>query len=230
MRKVLEDIYRRLERHYGPTHWWPGDSPFEIAVGAVLTQNTAWVNVERAIENLKRAKLLSCKKILEADGEVLHDALHPSGFFRIKAKRLRSFCAYLQTNYRASMRRMAREPLEKLRPELLAVNGIGPETADDILLYACKKPVFVVDAYTRRILSRHGLCKPAEQYEDLRALFEDNLPTDGQVFREYHGLIVFLGKDFCNSKPHCGGCPLEPLLKPGQPLTPPPRKPRKSRK
>ncbi len=211
---ALEDIYRRLLAHFGPTHWWPGDTPFEIAVGAILTQNTAWTNVERAIANLKRAHLLSPKAILDAHDDRLHEALRPSGYFRIKTARLRHFCRYLEDRYAGRMDRMAQRPLVELRPELLEVPGIGPETADDILLYACDKPVFVVDAYTRRILSRHGLCAPDIKYEPLRRLFEDHLPPDVHTFKEYHGLIVYTGKDFCRrTTPRCETCPLGAMLK-----------------
>jgi endonuclease III related protein len=216
--KQLLEFYRRMEAHYGPTQWWPGDTAFEIAIGAILTQNTAWTNVEKAIAKLKRAKLLSARKILEADDALLHDVLRPSGYFRIKALRVRSFCAHLVERYGGSVARMAKRRLDELRPELLAISGIGPETADDILLYACNKPVFVVDAYTRRILSRHGLAAPTIGYEDLRAFFESQLPDDVHVFKEYHGLIVWTGKDFCRSHPRCEGCPLAPTLKRGQPL------------
>ena len=209
---ALIDIYERLSRHYGPTDWWPGDTPFEIAVGAILTQNTNWKNVERAIANLKRERLLGPKKILACEDAVLEAALRPSGYFRVKARRLRNFCRYLVERYRGSMKRLATQPLDVLRAELLAVNGIGPETADDILLYACDKPVFVVDAYTRRIFSRHGLCAPDIAYEPLRALFERNLEPDLHLYKEYHGLIVFVGKDFCRRTPKCAECPLGVLL------------------
>ncbi len=209
---ALIDIYERLSRHYGPTDWWPGDTPFEIAVGAILTQNTNWKNVERAIANLKRERLLGPKKILACEDAVLEAALRPSGYFRIKTRRLRNFCRYLVERYRGSMKRLAAQPLDVLRAELLAVNGIGPETADDILLYACDKPVFVVDAYTRRIFSRHGLCAPDIAYEPLRALFERNLEPDLHLYKEYHGLIVFVGKDFCRRTPKCAECPLGVLL------------------
>ncbi|HEO71053.1 MAG TPA: endonuclease III domain-containing protein [Candidatus Hydrogenedentes bacterium] len=211
MKDTLETIYGLLSAHYGPTHWWPGDTPFEIAVGAVLTQNAAWRNVEQAIENLKRGKLLRPRAILACPDGKLEEALRPSGYFRVKAKRLRSFCTYLVRRYQGSMAGMARRPLEQLRPELLKVNGIGPETADDILLYACEKPVFVVDAYTRRILERHGLPVAGMGYEELRALFETALAPDVAMFKEYHGLIVYAGKDFCRRKPHCEGCPLATL-------------------
>lgn len=220
MREALEAVYEAMRGHYGVTGWWPGDSAFEIAVGAILTQNTAWINVERAITNLKEARLLSPRKLLACDDETLETALRPSGYFRVKARRVRSFCEYLTARHRGSMTRMARQPLDRLRPELLAVNGIGPETADDILLYACEKPVFVVDAYTRRILYRHGLIEEKDPgYETLRRIFEDNLEADVHFFKEYHGLIVWTGKDFCRVRPRCEQCPLAPLLKPGQPRT-----------
>jgi endonuclease-3 related protein len=207
-----------MEAHYGPTHWWPGDTPFEVAVGAVLTQNTAWTNVEKAIANLKREELLTPQAFLACPNGRCEEALRPSGYFRVKAQRLRNFCAYLVERYDGYMAAMARQPLETLRPELLAVNGIGPETADDILLYACDKPVFVIDAYTRRILHRHGLLPEPLPYEDLRTLFERHLPRDLALFQEYHGLIVFTGKDFCRRRPQCAGCPLQPLLKKGEPV------------
>lgn len=207
-----------MRRHYGPTGWWPGDTPFEIAVGAILTQNTAWRNVEKAIAHLKVARLLSPRAILNAQDGALERALRPSGYFRVKARRLRNFCEHLQRRYGGSIQRMARRPTATLREELLDIHGIGPETADDILLYACGHPVFVVDAYTRRIFSRHGLVPARIGYEDLRALFERNLEANVPMFREYHGLIVYTGKDFCRSTPKCEGCPLAPELKRGQPI------------
>jgi endonuclease-3 related protein len=216
--QTLMEVFRRLERHYGPTHWWPGETPFEIAVGAVLTQNTAWTNVERAIANLKQRNWLDPSAILGAPDDELHEALRPSGYFRIKAKRLRSFCTWLLREFGGSMEWMAKQPLEELRPRLLEVNGIGPETADDILLYACEKPVFVVDAYTRRIWSRHGWVEGDVKYEPLRAYFEDSLAADIGLFKEYHGLIVFTGKDHCRRRPRCEGCPLKPMLPPEGPL------------
>jgi endonuclease-3 related protein len=207
-----------MSAHYGPTHWWPGDTPFEMAIGAILTQNTAWTNVIKAIENLKRADLLSPARMAACDLGALEAALRPSGYFRQKAIRVRLFCEHLLTHYGGSIARMAQRPLDELRHELLALHGIGPETADDILLYVCGKPVFVVDAYTRRIFSRHGLAAPNIAYEALRALFEQTLDPDVALFKEYHGLIVWTGKDFCRKRPRCEGCPLAPLLKKGQPL------------
>jgi len=209
-------MYECMAAHYGPTHWWPGDSEFEIAVGAVLTQNTAWANVERAIVNLKRGKLLSPRKILDCPDDKLHELLRPSGYFRVKTKRLRSFCRYLVERHSGSVKRMARRPLEALRAELLEVDGIGPETADDILLYACGKVIFVVDAYTRRVFSRHGLVNPKISYADLQTLFHTHLEADLHLFKEYHALIVWTGKDFCRRTPKCDQCPLAPTLKAGQ--------------
>lgn len=204
-----------MAAHFGPTHWWPGDTPFEIAIGAILTQNTAWTNVERAIAKLKRAKLLEARAMLACSCTQLEEALVPSGYFRVKAIRVLSFCAYLVDRYDGDMAKMARQPLDTLRPELLGVNGIGPETADDILLYACDKPVFVVDAYTRRIFSRHGLVPENIGYEELRATFERHLSKDVHLFKEYHGLIVWTGKHFCRRTPKCAECPLGRISRPG---------------
>jgi endonuclease-3 related protein len=214
----LLKFYELMAAHYGHTGWWPGETPFEIAVGAVLTQNTAWSNVEKALNNLKQANLLDARAILDCPLETLETALIPSGYFHVKARRLRSFCQYLVDRYGGSMRRMGNQPLESLRTELLDVHGIGPGPADDILLYACDKPVFVVDAYTRRIFSRHGVVPPTNLYEDLRRLFEKNLPPDLTLYSEYHGLIVYIGKDFCRRTPKCDQCPLRSTLKKGQPI------------
>ncbi len=214
---TLRSFHDHMAAHHGHTGWWPGETPFEVAIGAILTQNTAWTNVEKALANLKAGRLLHPKSLVAAELGVVEAALRPSGYFRQKAVRVRTFSQHLIDHYGGSMARMAKRPLALLRPELLALHGIGPETADDILLYACEKPVFVVDAYTRRILSRHGLVPPTIGYEALRAVFEDHLPASVAYFKEYHGLIVWTGKDFCKSKPHCAGCPLAPLLRPGEP-------------
>ena len=205
-------MYDLMSARFGPTHWWPGDTPFEVAVGAILTQNTAWTNVEKAIANLKRANLLDPHAILDCPDGRLERALQPSGYFRVKAKRLRGFCAHLVERFDGSMARMSRRPLELLRPDLLNVYGIGPETADDILLYACGKVVFVVDAYTRRIFSRHGLVPSTIAYEDLRAFFETHVTPDLHRYKEYHGLIVWTGKECCRKNPKCEICPLKSTL------------------
>jgi len=212
MKQTLKQMFSLLEKHYGTTHWWPGDTPFEIAVGAILTQNTAWSNVEKAIANLKQERLLTPQRILAVPLETLEAAVRPSGYFRQKSKRLRIFCDYLFTKYRGSINNMATQPLEVLRAELLALNGIGPETADDILLYACEKPIFVIDAYTRRILSRHNLVSEDISYDTMQTVFHKNLPADVTLFKEFHGLIVYTGKDFCRRLPRCESCPLYKFL------------------
>lgn len=216
-KKTLQKYYELMHAHYGPTHWWPGDTPFEIAVGAILTQNAAWTNVEKAIANLKASNLLGPRKLLNCPIDKLQQALRPSGYFRVKTKRLLAFCDFLVSNYRASIKHMAKEDPELLRAALLNVHGIGPETADDILLYACNIPSFVVDTYTRRILSRHGLVPPTINYDDLRSHFQTNLPPNLNLYKEFHGLIVYTGKDFCRPTPKCETCPLRSTLKRGQP-------------
>lgn len=201
-------MFSCMQNYYGPTHWWPGDTPFEIAIGAILTQNTAWTNVEKAIEKLKKEQLLKPDTMLSIPVAQLEEAIRSSGYYKQKAKRLRTFCAYLMDGYGGSIRRMAKQATARLREELLALNGIGPETADDILLYACDKPVFVVDTYTRRILSRHHIVSETVGYTDLQQLFHDNLSQDVTLFKEFHGLIVYIGKDFCRRTPRCDACPL----------------------
>jgi endonuclease-3 related protein len=212
MKKRLSKIYMKLFEFFGPQNWWPGDTPFEVAVGAVLTQNTNWKNASLAIANLKKARALSARAINNMDNEELAALIRPAGYFNLKAKRLKSFVAFLTNSYGGSMKSMARADMDMIRPELLSVYGIGPETADSIMLYALEMPVFVVDAYTKRIFSRHGIMDEAAGYETFRALFEDNLPQDVQTFNEYHALIVALGKDYCRPKnPKCSICPLESI-------------------
>ena len=211
-RRELYRFYRLMHRHYGPTGWWPGDTPFEIAVGAILTQNTAWRNVEQAIANLKRLNALNPSVLAVLDDAVLWPALRPSGYFRQKADRIRRFARWLLEEHGGRLESLAALPLIEARRQLLDLNGIGPETADDILLYACAFPVFVIDAYTRRILARHGMPRALTMsYEDLRAYLEARLDPDLHLFREYHGLIVWTGKDFCRRRARCEGCPLSGL-------------------
>lgn len=207
--KDLLQIYQRLYRTFGPQHWWPGETPFEIAVGAILTQNTNWGNVEKAIGNLKRENALSAKKIHEMEAEMLASLIKPAGYFNIKAKRLKSFIDFLMNDYHGSMRRMKNDDMNSLRENLLSINGIGPETADSILLYAMEKPVFVIDAYTKRVLSRHGIMEHKKPYEKFQELFHSSLKKDVKLFNEYHALFVRLGKTYCRTKPICDGCPLE---------------------
>lgn len=207
-RPSFMEIYNVLSAYYGPTGWWPGDSPFEIAVGAILTQNTAWSNVEKAIANLKKAKLLSPRRILRCDRALLEEAIRPSGYFRQKAERLIAFCRYLMEQYGGDMGKMCNGHVMKVREELLRIKGIGPETADDILLYSCGYPIFVVDAYTKRIFSRHGLLDSGLTYQQVQEIFHREVPKDVHIYKEYHGLIVWVGKDFCKKKPKCSTCPL----------------------
>ena len=205
----LMAVYRRLHAAHGPQSWWPGDTRFEIMVGAVLTQNTAWSNVEKAIANLRAAQALTPQAIVAAPHRQLAAWLRPSGYFNIKARRLRALCEWLMQQ--GGVRRLARQPTDKLRHALLSVHGIGPETADDILLYAFARPVFVIDAYTRRIFARLGLVEGREDYEELRQLFESRLDSDVSLFNEYHALIVAHGKDICRPRPRCMHCRLRTL-------------------
>ena len=200
----LFDIYQALYKHYGTQHWWPGDSAFEIMVGAVLTQNTSWTNVEKAIQNLKTAEALTAEAIVSATAKQLAEWLRPSGYFNVKARRLQAFCQWLLAA--GGEAELARRETATLRRELLSVHGIGPETADDILLYALDRPVFVIDAYTRRLFSRLGLVDGSEPYEELRELFETGLTNDPQLFSEYHALIVIHAKDTCRTKARCELC------------------------
>lgn len=205
----LMDGFKRMHKRFGPRHWWPGETPFEVMVGAILTQNTNWKNVERAIANLKRERLLDPRKLLDLHPATLAKLIRPAGYFRVKAGRLRHYLRYFVDNYGGSAKRMAARPNEVLREELLAVKGIGPETADSILLYALGKPAFVIDAYTKRILSRHGLCAEDDDYHALQDLFTERLPADVALFNEFHALIVETGKEYCRTTPRCEGCPLK---------------------
>lgn len=204
----LLEIFEKLYSFYGPQHWWPGDSPFEVAVGAILTQNTNWTNVEKAINNLKASKALNPKKLMDMPIERLAILIRPAGYFNIKAKRLKAFISFLMDNYGGNMERMRKDNAKSLRRKLLLINGIGPETADSILLYALNKPVFVIDAYTRRILSRHRIMDYKASYDEYQRLFHEELDEDISLFNEYHALFVRLGKEFCKPKPRCNSCPL----------------------
>ena len=202
----LRSLFVTLEAAHGTHHWWPAETPFEVAVGAVLTQNAAWINVERAIANLRAANVLEPRAIVELEHDDLAALLRPSGYFNLKANRLKSLCRWwLEAGGHDAL---AARSTEVLRPELLAVHGVGPETADDILLYAFHRPVFVIDAYTRRILSRLGLIGGREGYEALRHAFERALGPDVALFNAYHALIVIHAKALCRPRPRCGDCPL----------------------
>jgi len=209
----LTTIYHLLLGRYGERNWWPADSPFEVAVGAILTQNTNWNNVEKAISNLRSANALSCIAICDLSRPKLENLIRPSGFFRQKADRLQLFCCYLRDNYQARLEKLLQQPLQPLREELLAQKGIGPETADSILLYAGSHPSFVVDAYTSRLLSRLGLLNGKEKYAEIRDFFMAQLPSDCALYNEYHALIVIHCKEHCRKRPDCMGCPLASACK-----------------
>jgi len=207
--ETLTEIYRLLYDSFGPQQWWPGETPFEVSAGAILTQNTNWNNVEKAIKNLKSAGYMTADAIHRIDLKLLAELIRPAGYYNVKAKRLKNFAEWLFVNYGGELENLKDVYTSRLREELLAIKGIGRETADSILLYALGRPVFVVDAYTARITLRHELIDPGADYEQLRQLFESNLPEDVRLFNEYHALLVKTGKEFCRPKARCSGCPLE---------------------
>ena len=216
---ALHALYTDLVAIYGEQPWWPAETPFEVVVGAVLTQNAAWSNVEKAIVNLKAAGMLSLAAILDSSHESLAQSIRPSGYFNVKAQRLRNLCEFVGGE--GGLGAFARQPLDRQRAGLLGVKGIGPETADDILLYAFDRPVFVIDAYTRRLFTRLGRFAGDEGYEHLRAEFERALGPDVALYNEYHALVVRHAKQACRKRPQCGGCRLRGLC-PRGPGRPPP--------
>lgn len=210
MKSVLNSFYKDLYSYFGPQEWWPATGRFEVMIGAILTQNTSWSNVEKAINNLKKNKLLELSKLYKLPQKKLASFIRPSGYYNIKAKRLKEFLKFMHNSYRGSLKRMSLQGVNELREQLLSVKGIGPETADSILLYALNKPVFVVDAYTKRMLLRHNLIEEDAGYEEVRNLFMQNLKNEVKLFNEYHALFVKLGKELClKSKPKCNICPLQ---------------------
>jgi len=209
--KKLLKIYQKMFDAFGPRQWWPGETPFEVVIGAILTQNTNWSNVEKAIKNLKTAGKLSPEGIYGLSITELAELIKPSGFFNVKAKRVKAFINWLFSRYEGNLSKMFARDLQTLRSELLSVKGIGPETADSILLYAGNMPTFVVDAYTHRIFSRHELIPEESTYDDMKSFFEENLPKDVQLFNEYHALLVNIGKMFCKPKKVCEPCPLKDI-------------------
>ena len=203
-------IYRKLLDHYGPQEWWPGESGLEMVVGAVLTQNTNWTNVEKAIQNLKAAGQLSFSSLLNLPLDLLAEYIRPSGYYNIKARRLRNLLQMIEDEYEGEVAFLFEDSLENSRENLLRVTGVGPETADSILLYGAAKPIFVIDTYTHRVFSRHGLVAEESDYHTLQQDFMDNLPLDEQLFNEYHALIVAVAKEFCvKKKGRCSECPLQ---------------------
>jgi endonuclease-3 related protein len=213
----LGEYYEALYRTLGPQRWWPARTAFEVIVGAILTQSTAWRNVERAITNLKRANMLTPRALERIPAGRLAQLVRPSGYFRQKAGKLKAFVRFLRRTYRGSLARMFRAPTAELREKLLAVHGIGPETADSILLYAGGHAVFVVDAYTKRILQRHGWAGAKTKYKEMQRLFEKHVPRDAQRFNEFHALLVQVGKNWCRPREaHCDDCPLGRFLEEGR--------------
>ncbi len=210
LNSTLNAIYNRLCSSFGPQHWWPGETRLEIIVGAVLTQNTNWKNVERAIANLKKAAVLDIWQIHNLDTVALAGLIRPAGYFNIKAKRLKNLIDFIVEAYSGDMDVMFSVDTYSLRQQLLSVNGLGPETVDSILLYAGNKPVFVVDAYTKRIFSRHNICFEDISYDELQSLIEAHIDRDVKLYNEYHALLVRLGKDYCKkNNPLCNDCPIK---------------------
>lgn len=210
--KTIFKIYQKMFDALGPQQWWPGETPFEVIIGAILTQNTNWSNVEKAIKNLKADGKLSPEGIKNVPLAELAKLIRPSGFFNVKARRVKAFNHWLFSQYEGSLSRMFSQDLQTLRNELLSVKGIGPETADSILLYAGNMPTFVVDAYTHRIFSRHGFIAEESTYEEMKSFFEERLPKDVKLFNEYHALLVHIGKRYCKPKKACEPCPLRDFL------------------
>ncbi len=206
--QTLLYIYNQLMNRYGPQYWWPADEPFEVMVGAILTQSAAWNNVEKAIANLKRARALSAQALRCLNLAELARLIHPCGYYNAKALKLKSFAGWFGEHYNDDLNKLFASDIEHLRQQLLSVHGIGEETADSIILYAANKPIFVIDAYTRRIMSRIGLAPDSESYSAYQSLFMDNLLADVRMFNEYHALLVCLGKNVCRRKPLCQQCRL----------------------
>ena len=208
-------IYEALWQTWGPQHWWPGHTRFEVIVGAILTQNTAWSNVEKAIRRLKSERLLTPGRLHAVPLPELAQRIRPAGYYNVKARRLQAFTTLLYARFGGRLDRLFALDSPTLRSVLLSVNGIGPETADSIMCYADRRPQFVVDAYTRRFLLRHGWITEAADYDTIACLFMERLPPDVQCYNEYHALIVRLGKTYCRTRPQCVRCPLRPWLRPG---------------
>lgn len=208
MREKLIHIFDRLLLAFGQRRWWPGESPLEVMVGAILTQNTAWRNVERAISNMKEQAILDMDVLIEIEEETLAAIIRPAGFYRLKSARLKGFIREFHRRYGGNIENTHAIPTRELREQFLGVKGIGPETADSILLYALDRPVFVVDAYTKRFLKNHGIYNGSSDYHDIQSFFTHHLPEDAYLFNEFHALIVRLCQTHCKKKPQCAGCPL----------------------
>ncbi len=211
---IIYHIYLTLYKAFGPQHWWPAESPFEVIMGAILTQNTAWVNVEKALTNLKEAKIFNPQSLYQTDLETLSLLIRPAGYYNQKARKINNFLHFFFSSYRGELSCMWQESLKILRDKMLKVRGIGEETADSILLYAGGKPIFVVDAYTMRVVKRHQLVEEKAYYGEVQQLFMRNLPRITELYNEYHALLVRIGKEFCGKRePLCQLCPLRGYLK-----------------
>jgi len=207
-RETIQRMYELLEEAFGPQHWWPGETPFEVMVGAVLTQNTNWTSVEKAIANLKSRGLLSPRKLHELPTPELAQLIRPAGYFNIKAKRLKNLVRFLCDEFDGDLDALFRLSVDELREMLMSVSGVGRETCDSIILYAAGKPTFVVDTYTHRVLVRHDLIDESAGYDEIKEVFESSLPGNVQLFNEFHALLVRVGKLYCRKKPKCAECPL----------------------
>jgi len=208
MGQRLMEMFERLLAHFGPQNWWPAETPLEVMIGAVLTQNTNWTNVEKAIANLKEQGLISLDRLLSLSAEALAGYIRPAGYYNIKARRLQNLLWFIADQYEGDLARLFSQDAFAMREALLSVNGIGQETADSIVLYAANKPLFVVDAYTFRILTRHGMAPEEADYHEIQALFMDHLPEDVRLYNEFHALIVLAAKNYCRKTPLCSLCPL----------------------
>jgi len=213
LNRTLLNIYQRLYTKYGPQHWWPAEKPFEVIIGAILTQSTNWTNVEKAIKNLKQADALKPDALRKLSKDKLARLIHACGYYNVKASKLKAFMEWFGEKYHDSLERLFTQDVVSLRQQLLDIYGIGNETADAIILYAGNKPTFVIDAYTRRIMGRMGIKPYKDSYNDWQKMFMENLPTDVKLFNEYHGLLVKLGKEVCRTHPLCHQCCLNPTTK-----------------
>lgn len=218
MKPDLLDIYSHMLYHFGHRKWWPGDSRFEIILGAILTQNTNWKNVEKALQNLKDAKCLSYKKISAMPIDQLAELIRPSGYYNQKAIKIKAFISFVNRFYKGSLKKLFSVETTLLRDQLLSIKGIGPETADSILLYAGDHLSFVVDLYTYRILTRHGWMPPEVVYHEMKEFFEESISKDIDLYKDYHAQLVAVGNNFCRKTPKCEDCPLRPFLKNDQPI------------
>lgn len=208
----LMEIYHSLYSHYGESKWWPANTPFEVMIGAILTQQTLWRNVEKSIEKLKNAGLLEIKSLAKADITLIEICIKQSGFFKQKARRIKLLASHIHKHHKGNLREFFARDTDTIRTELLSLEGIGPETADSILLYADSKAKFVIDAYTYRIFKRIGI-DLLEKYDSTQKFFESRIPSDVKIYRNYHAFIVELAKDFCKIDPDCGNCPIKDICK-----------------